>query len=147
MNTHGQFVFNGENYELSHLNTFLHKFIQEAKGNNPERVYECIIEFSHHCFTKSPNSHTGENLDSYPADLHYVTSKETRVFCFERYDLSFKLPNLIRDLHTLKCFFSKDNKKFLTFKILNRNEQEVDYLICFSLTKINKKIRIFIRAC
>ena len=123
MNNHSHFVFNGENYELSHLNTFHHKFIQAAQGNKPERVYDCIIEFSHHCFTKSPNSNAGETLNSYSADLLYETSKETRVFCFERYDLSFKLPSLIKELHTLKCFFSKDDKKFLTFKILNNDER------------------------
>lgn len=82
MKSYSAFNYNNTDYELTHLNAFYTEFIQPASAQKSEKIYRCLIEFSHHCFTKSPNIHKGESLADYPEQLYYITEKETRLFCF-----------------------------------------------------------------
>lgn len=147
MNTYAPFISLGKQYELSHLNAFYTRFIQPAQGEKTEKTYSCLVEFSHHCFTKSPNLHKGESLDDYPYELRYTTEKETRIFCFERYALSTQLPEIIRNMDKHKCFFTSANDKFLTIRVQTTQQQAVDYEIYFSLKKSTQcDIHLFINS-
>lgn len=115
MNNYEPFHYSSTRYELAHLNTFYTKFTQPAKNNRSEKIYHCLIEFSHHCFTKNPNTHKGESLRDYPTELHYTTDKETRIFCFERYELSKQLPQIIKAMDKQKCFLPLQMINFLPF--------------------------------
>lgn len=127
------FQFNG--YDLSHLTPFLHEFTQAAQDGKEMRQYRVIFEFSHHCFTKSPNKYKGETLADYDAELHYHTEKETRIFCLERYVLSKKLPDILKEMDKNKCFFTSADDKFMTISIEDDKGESVDYEIYFSLKK------------
>lgn len=129
--------FNG--YDLSHLNPFLWEFIQPARNEITEKRYKVLFEFSHHCFTKSPNKYKGETLANYPAELKYETEKETRIFCIERYQLSLRLPEILKEMDKNKCFFTSADDKFMTISIEEDNGEIVDYEIYFSLKKSNIK--------
>ncbi|OOH85722.1 hypothetical protein BMT54_11510 [Pasteurellaceae bacterium 15-036681] len=139
--------FNG--YDLSHLNAFHHVFSQQATDKKPEKLYHCIIEFSSHCFTKSLNKNKQESLADYPIHTHYITEREQRIFCPIRYNLSLKLPTILRNLDKQKCFFTSADDKFLTVSIQNSNGEIVDYEIYFSLkraTRKNSDVHIFINS-
>lgn len=147
MNIYEPFIHLSEQYNLSHLNAFYTEFIQPAQNGKSEKIYRCLIEFSHHCFTKSPNSHKGETLSDYPSELHYTTEKETRIFCAERYALSLQLPYIIRQMDKQKCFFTSANDKFLTISIQTQANEIVDYEIYFSLKKAKQcDVHIFINS-
>lgn len=138
------FIYEGQVYDLNHLASFSHEYIQAAcnKTGAPEKRYRCIIEFSGHCFTKSPNIRKQESLDDFSIELHYELNtqknvKETRIFCFERYQCSLQLPNIIKELDKRKCFFTSADDKFLTVEITSQTGEIQNYEIYFSLKKSN----------
>lgn len=148
------FAYRGQVYDLSHLIPFTAIYTQEARSllaeeTKPKKQYRCIVEFSGHCFTKSPNTRKGETLADFPSELHYPLEKETRVFCFERYHYSLRLPEIIRGLASRKCFFTSADSKFLTVEIQTENGRTLDYEIYFSLKKSRAKqydIHLFINS-
>ena len=93
--------------------------IHPASASSDEKIYRCIVEFSGHCFTKSPNQRKGETLASYESELHYSLATETRIFCFERHRYSLQLPQIIKELANRKCFFTSADDKFLTIEVQN----------------------------
>jgi hypothetical protein len=86
------FEHQGETHSLDHLHPMSWKLNQEAKGTNPQRIYNIEITFSMHAFTRSIDH---SQIDE---SLHYSDKKETRHFCFERYELSKQLPAIIQSL-------------------------------------------------
>ena len=147
MKSYENFVYQNFEYPLSHLNPLYVEYIQPAKGDKNEKRYRCLIEFSHHCFTKSPNIHKNEALSDYPRTLHYKTAKEIRIWDWERYELSKRLPNILKNLDKQKCFFTSANDKFLTISVQNKSGEIVDYEIYFSLKKSRTcDVHIFINS-
>ncbi|MDH2926617.1 hypothetical protein [Lonepinella koalarum] len=141
------FQLNGCHYDLSHLNAFYWVFRQAAKGVLGEKIYRCVIEFSHHCFSKSPNIHKGETLADYDKSLHYVTDKETRIFDMQRYHLSQQLPAILRNMDKQKCYFTSADDKFMTVSLQQLDGSMIDYEIYFSLKKSKKyDVHIFINS-
>lgn len=140
------FEYQGQVYDLSHLSPFSHEYIQAASAytGQPEKRYRCIIEFSGHCFTKSPNLRKQESLDDFPVELHYALTtqkniSETRIFDFERYQYSLQLPSIIKELDKRKCFFTSADDKFLTVEIPSSTGVKLNYEIYFSLKKSHAK--------
>lgn len=76
-------------YSLDHLHYFSFDLLVPAKDGKPERSYRLNITFSLHCFSRSPRP--GEAI---PADLAYSDSRETRIFCVDRYRQSQICPRL-----------------------------------------------------
>ena len=141
------FEINNQIFQLSHLDAFYVEYIQAATKYKAKKRYRCLIEFGVHCFTRSPNTHKGETLESYESNLHYTTEKETRIFCIERYQFSLQLPKILREMDKQKCFFTSANDKFLTIYIQNQSGETVDYEIYFSLKKSKEcDVHIFINS-
>lgn len=144
------FHYQGTDYDLAHLNAFSCEYIQPAKANDVvEKTYHCIIEFSTHCFTRGLNQRQNESLVNIDEALHYITPKETRIFCFERYELSKKLPEIMKEVDKKKCHFTSADDKFLTVSLLDKNGKPQDYEIYFSLQKAKAKdhdVHIFINS-
>lgn len=138
------FNYKGQVFDLSHLAPFYCEYIHPASASSDEKIYRCIVEFSGHCFTKSPNQRKGETLASYESELHYSLATETRIFCFERHRYSLQLPQIIKELANRKCFFTSADDKFLTIEVQNEEGKTVDYEIYFSLKKSKKNNAIFI---
>lgn len=142
------FFFDKKVYSLSHLNSFRVTYIQPATKDKQEKKYHCIIEFSTHCFTKDPHKNTSDNT-KYSDELIYKTEKENRIFCFERYNLSFRLPNILKNEMTKnKCYFTSANDKFLSIDVIE-DEKKINYEIYFSLKKSSLKecdVHIFINS-
>jgi len=103
-------------YNLEHLNPFYYEFIQKG-NNNDDKKYKCLVDFSDHCFTTKQNSIEG-----------------TRVFCPIRHELSKKLPEIIKNMHTQKVFFTSAQDKFVKIHDFNTSQE---YEVYFSLKKSN----------
>ena len=78
------FTHIGETFELTHLHPEIWEFKQPAKGKNPARIYKIRIIYSLHCFTI-------KQVGTSPSELNYSDNRETREFCFERYQTSLQL--------------------------------------------------------
>jgi hypothetical protein len=74
-------------------------YVRPAEGAQPERQYEVDITYSLHCF--SHKIKPGECPDR---ALLYAGHSETRVFDFDRWQLSFRLPKIGEELMQQKCF-------------------------------------------
>jgi len=81
------FVHDGITYPLGHLHPEIWEFKQASKGDKPEIVYKILIIYSLHCFTVKGGT-----------KLPYSDNRETRNFCFKRYEDSKMLPEIIKAL-------------------------------------------------
>ena len=125
------FQHNGDTYDLSHLHPFDLELIQPAKGRDPERTYNFNVDFSIHCFTKAVKE--GDS----PA-LEYSDNRESRTFCFDRYRLSFHLPDIIRVIHTKPCSHTGKGNFFIV-QLVTDEDGPVEYEIYFDVKKPTKK--------
>lgn len=137
-------------YNLAHLNSFRVTYIQPQKDDKQEKTYHCLIEFSSHCFTKSTSTNRKEKPELIDYSLLYKDKKETRVFCLERYELSFNLPTIFKnEIFKKKCFFTSASDKFLSIEFISDEGKILNYEIYFSLKKSNAKgcdIHIFVNS-
>jgi hypothetical protein len=100
------FIFENKEYELTHLHPFEMELKQEATQEKPEKSYYFEVCFSLHCFTY-------KNLDNADNKLLYSDKRETRVFCFERYELSKNLPKIIRTIFERHCYHTGHSNYFI----------------------------------
>jgi len=123
-----------------------HVFVQAATDTQPEKSYKFIIEFGLHCFTKAPNTRKKETLNDYPRNLYYRDSRETRIFCFDRYRLSFGLPDIAKSVADRQCYNTEKGNFFL-IELVDADGQEKEYEIYFKVTRSGKGLlRLFIQS-
>jgi hypothetical protein len=127
------FIFGGECYDLSHLHPRTCRYEQPAKGDKPARAYTVDIIFSLHCFTRSLlNDEAGD------AALFYADDRETRVFDFQRYELSKQLPGIIESLGQRKCFHT-GHDNFFSVALIDRDGNSIEYDIFFTASRASRK--------
>ncbi len=97
-----------------------------AKDGHPARIVAVHVGFAMHVFTCEIED-AGANPEVYRDD------REERAFNAERYDASFQLEALIRDLGNRKCFFSK-NENFFTVELQGAPEG-FEYRVFFIVRK------------
>lgn len=127
------FVYDGTQYDLSHLDSFEWAYFYEAGEKRPERTYKFHISFSMHCFTRKPKDN--EEVDE---SLWYAGSKETRVFCFDRYELSSQLPEIVKSLGDRKCF-QTNHGNFFTIELTTKSGEQVEYEVFFDVTRATRR--------
>lgn len=119
----------GDTYTFEHLEPFGFKVVKEASNQKPQREYPCWVTFSCHCFTREPRE--GEAVTAscfYPAPKN-----EKRIFCKERYGLSFRLKGMIeRHLSKgkTKCFQTKVGNFFI-LESTDSEGKSVNYEVYF----------------
>jgi hypothetical protein len=97
----------GQAYDLSHLHPIRYPLLLPARPNQPAKEVEVRVGFSAHTFT------TGCLIAEYP-DAQYSTGpRDLRKFCPDRYELSKKLPEVVRNLDGRKCFFADRDNYFI----------------------------------
>ena len=106
---------------------------QPAKGDKPALQYDVEASFSLHCFTKGIG--VNEQLDK---DLLYSDSRETRIFDFRRYELSKRLPEIVRNLPTQKCY-NTGKGNFFSVVVVGDDGQQVEYNIFFEASRSTRK--------
>ena len=126
-----KFEYKGKSYKLSHLHPCIWYLNQE--GKHPARQYRFNIEFSLHCFTKQ----LPEDISLIDSLLLYKGPKETRQFCFERYELSKQLPDIIKNINNKTCWHTHHGH-FFTIELQDQEGEKREYEIYFSVHKSGK---------
>jgi len=126
------FKYQQTNYDLSHLDSFEWYCTIDEK-NNPEIIYKFHVSFSMHCFTRKALKNEGVHKNKW-----YQGEKEKRVFCFDRYELSKQLPNIIQDLKNRQCWHTHHGN-FFTIEVTDKDGQKVDYEIYFDVNRARRK--------
>ena len=118
------FHYQNIEYDLSHLHPMRWTLTQPAINGKPEKNYRFSVVFSLHTFTQSFE-------DRHDRELSYSDARETRAFCFNRYQDSFELPEIIQRLdqgyvfHTGKQNFlriDKDNGTYEVYFVVKRSK-------------------------
>jgi len=94
------FNYKTKTYPLDHLHPMRWTLVQSAAQEKPERHYRFNVIFSLHTFTQ-------ECEDSHDPKLFYTDARETRSFCFHRYDASFQLKEVILNLEKGYVFHTR----------------------------------------
>lgn len=130
------FIYKSRTYTLDHLSPFELKVTQEAKEKKPERIYVFDVNFSIHCFTREKGA--DESIDQ---SLLYSDSRETRVFCFDRYELSKRLKDIVISLEYKKCYHTSHGNYFIV-EVTSENNLVEEYEVYFTVSKSSKKGRL-----
>lgn len=91
---------------LAHLHPFRYELLLPEHKGQPARTVAIHVGFGSHVFTC-------KLADAEPDADPYSDDRETRWFDQRRYQASFRLEAIIRDLENRKCFFAKD-QNFVT---------------------------------
>lgn len=127
------FLHNGVAYPLNHLHPELWVFTQPAKGDKPAINYTIRVIYSLHTFTTKE-----------VGDRPYSDNRETRNFCFNRYDDSKVLPQVIKAIGNGYVFHTgRDN--FLRIDQGLDTEYEVFFTAIKSKEK-NADIQLYIQS-
>lgn len=140
------FCYGDEAYALDHLAEFEWDFRQAAVEGKEEKVFPFVVEFGLHCFTKGPNQNKKETLSSFDKALYYADSRETRVFCFERYELSKLLPEIAKTVAENPCYHTGKGN-FFTIELQSREGKNLDYEVYFQVSKTKgERLRLFVES-
>jgi hypothetical protein len=92
---HPPLLLGARTYDFSHLNPFLMDVVSRIAGKDL-RIH---VRFMTHCFTKKYDAST------HPSDELVLRDAggRPRTFCPVRYGLSFRIPNIIRELNNPKA--------------------------------------------
>jgi hypothetical protein len=126
------FVHDGTTYDLTHLHPHTLQFERPAQEKKPAVVFNVDVIFGLHCFSREIPT------DTYNHALVYSDARESRLFDFERYDLSKQLPAIIESLSQRKCF-QTDRSDFVTVDVIGADATIVNYHVYFTVSKATKK--------
>lgn len=87
----GSFSCEDVHYDLTHLWPDEWVYIHQGNSKNPDRYYRIRIIYSLHTFTRGKEANRDLRFD-------YSDAREVRTFCPERYDKSFMLPQIVKQL-------------------------------------------------
>ncbi len=135
------FEYNNETYDLSHLHPFTLEIINDAKDGKDEQKYIFDVRFSLHCFTNACK-------ESDDKKLQYSDNRETRSFCFTRYQLSLKLPEIVKVIHTKRCNHTGKGNFFIIESITEDGDL-IEYEVYFDIKKSprnNDPMKLFIQS-
>lgn len=129
-------------YCLDHLHTQRKIFAQTAKGDKPAVQYVVDVIFGLHCFTRGIK--TDEVIDD---QLLYSDSRESRVFDFQRYELSKQLPAIVETLVARKCSHTGKGN-FFTIELLTDDQVIIQYEIFFEVSRSTQRgvLNLFVQS-
>jgi len=127
------FTYEGIEYDLSHLNTCNEVYTYTDIITNAQKSYKIVIIYSSHCFT------SGIDKNSYQdKNLIYKENNLERIFDFFRYDLSKRIPGIIRNILNSHCYITNKGN-FFVIEFLDHNNNKQEYEVYFRLRRSNKK--------
>lgn len=131
------FTYLGTEYNLSHLHQDTWIFTLPEKEARQVLEYKFNVIYTAHCFTRDPLP--GENIDN---DLWYEwpvnNGIEKRLFCFDRFDNSVKLPDIVRSLANRVCWHTHHGS-FFTIELFDKCNNKVEYEVYFDIVRTTRK--------
>lgn len=124
------FNHRGKVFDLAHLHPCTVRYERPREGNKAAEVYKVDVIFTLHCFSRGLRPE--ETRDD---ALIYSDGYENRVFDFQRYELSKRLPEIIQGLPNRKPYHNKNRRNFFTIEIVNENGSRIEYDIFFKVKK------------
>ena len=99
--------------------------------------YKFNVIYSAHCFTRDPLPE--EKIDKalwYEWSVEKGTEK--RLFCFDRYNHSVYLPDIIRSLGDRVCWHTHHGN-FFTIELLDKDNNKVEYEVYFDVVRTTRR--------
>jgi hypothetical protein len=121
---------------LSHLHQCAFEYERVADGKKPATVFTVDVDFGLHCFSCDPPKDR-----PYDHQLRYADAHHIRIFDFERYELSKRLPHIIKDLAGRKCF-NAGRGNFFTVEAVDKEGKRCDYDIFIQVSKSARRGRL-----
>jgi len=138
------FEYQGICYDLTHLHPKTIHYEQTSQENKPARYYTVEVIFGLHCFTRGLKD--GEHSDE---TLLYRDARETRIFDFQRHQLSIRLPRIVDELQTRKCFHTGKGN-FFTVEMISPQDARliIEYDIFFEASRSTRRgiINLFVQS-
>ncbi|MFK5912932.1 MAG: hypothetical protein QM484_01040 [Woeseiaceae bacterium] len=131
---HDNLHINGVEYKFNHLMPLDLSINLEAHNKNSELTVSLTFFFSNHCYTEGVK----ENEDISEQFLLLDHNQNQRKFCINRYQMSLQLPELLKQLHTKKCFFT-GRQNWLVIEVLNNSGENIFYHVFFNIKKHKRK--------
>ena len=116
----------GSALDLSYLSPFV--FECSTPGEAKPEFLTVNVRYSNHVFSEAFDD------AAHTEDTAIWDHKRKRAFCQERYDLSFELPKLLRDLGNAKVHQTASRRNYLYFRALSQLAGR-QYQIYFTLKK------------
>lgn len=129
------FELEGFKYDLKHLYPRTLQFERPSQGDKPAVIFTVDVIFSLHCFSRELPP------GAYARNLTYSDARETRLFDFERYELSKRLPGIIETMAHRKCFHT-GRGNFVTVEVIREDRIPVNYHVFFTASKSDRKARV-----
>ncbi|MFQ2165361.1 hypothetical protein ACK33D_12070 [Aeromonas hydrophila] len=128
----------GPSIDLSFLDG--HHVSYTQRVGEDEITYKFYVTYSFHCFAKAYDEQTQAERD----ELLYSAPKESRPFCYRRYELAKKyLREVIENLpETLVVHAGYGS--YASTKVIDSEGHEVWYFVPFKVFRENKKFRIHV---
>lgn len=138
MNWYGKKLeIDGKTYNLNHLSPFSLNVNLPPKGNKQAISFTLKIRFSTHCVS--------EDWVEHPTVSFLDEGGKDRFFSFARYNLSLRLPSLLRGLPERQCYFAS-SRNFLTVEITEDGGESKNYHIYFSVKKIREGVSVLVES-
>ncbi len=78
--------------------------------------------------------------------LHYSDSRETRIFCFDRYALSFNLPKIAKSVDKRPCFHT-GRGNFFVIELVSGSGEKREYEVYFQVSRARGGLlRLFVES-
>jgi hypothetical protein len=117
----------GKAYPLNHLHPFRFTLILITPPGSDGLPVDLEIGFSMHTFSR------GRRADDSSEEV-YSDPRECRIFDEERYVLSHRLPDIVRNLSSGKCYHAR-NQNYLSVVCISESNGACEYRIFFVLQR------------
>lgn len=117
----------GTGHPLHHLHPFRFMLVLPAPAESEDIEVDVEVGFAMHTFTRARCA-----TDS--PGTSYADARECRTFDNERYELSHRLPEIISNLSSRKCYHAR-NQNYLSVEGLHTAGGSFDYRIFFVLRR------------
>ncbi|MFI8377159.1 hypothetical protein ACIGCH_24175 [Pseudomonas helleri] len=124
-------IVGGVTYDLSHLHPHLWEVIIPGKGGKPDLPLKVNVTYGLHCFARDKLPDEAVSNDAW-----YEDSREKRVFCQLRWDLSKQLPGIVSTLGERRCI-NTGREEFVTLEVVHQG-RTFEYAVFFTVTKAKK---------
>ena len=127
---HANLYIDDKVINLGHLNPLDIQVKIEAYNNHPPMNITLTFFFTNHCYTEGVKDN--ENVP--PHMLLEDHNGNPRKFCYDRYHMSLRLPDMLRQIHDKKCMFT-GKQNWLVIQIEDSGGKPQEYHIYFNLKK------------